>query len=82
MYKSHLIAALSNGIAIGACAREVVRTASPVAFAEGQKRYRVLDGHVDEKQHERELNEFTSQGWHYVGAIPQGTYPGKLVFER
>ena len=78
MNKSTLASILCIGIAVGACAREIIHTATPAAaFAQGGGRFKVVRvGSTDEI--ENVLNKYTAEGWRYVGPI----LGLALVFER
>jgi hypothetical protein len=83
MNKSTLISVLCIGIAIGACAREAVRVASPgTAQAAGGARYKVVGPSFAIGGYEEDLNKFSAEGWRYVGPLPTGNGNPALVFER
>ena len=71
MNNPYLVAALSIGIAVGACAREVVRGASPaVAHAAAPGRYKVIFANPNDwEEMERQLNAHAASGWKYVGSL-------------
>jgi hypothetical protein len=79
--KSTLVTVLSIGIAIGACAREIIRETTPAAAqaAGSQGRYHtIFTNPADWENAERELNAQASAGWHYVGMLG----PGVVILER
>jgi hypothetical protein len=82
MNKSTLVSVLCIGIAIGACAREVVRAAVPsTAAAAPAGRYTVVGPSMSIGGYEEDLNKYASEGWRYVGPLPVGN-SSALVFER
>lgn len=85
MTRSTLVAVLSVGIAIGACAREAVRAAVSPAYAQQpapKKVYMVRGGSGGrEGGYERDLNALTEEGWHFVAVIPIRDQ-SHLIFER
>jgi hypothetical protein len=70
MTRSTLVSVLCIGIAIGACAREAVRSAAPgKAYAAGTGLYHVLPINPgDWEATERMLNDKAKDGWRYLGS--------------
>ena len=74
------LALVLAGILLGACVKDLVSTR---AHAEpGGRRYVVVDGSMGSDGYEKDLNEKAAEGWRYVGTIPFGSAPSKLVFEK
>jgi hypothetical protein len=83
MNRSHLVAAVAIGVALGACAREVIREVSPrAAHAQGPRQYMVRGASGTIGGYERDLNDLSAEGWRYVGPLPLGNTNPALVFER
>jgi hypothetical protein len=78
--KSQLIAAVSLGIALGVCAREVLPRA---AHAQGGgKKYMVRGASGGIGGYEKDLNALTAEGWQFVGPLPMANGNPALIFER
>jgi hypothetical protein len=65
MSKPYLVAILSIGIAIGACAREAVRS----AYAQSPGRYKVIARSFGPDGTESDLNDLARQGWRFSGSV-------------
>jgi hypothetical protein len=81
--KSTLAVAVSIGIAIGACAREAVRAAATSsAYANGGSHYTVVGASRGTDGYEADLNNYTAQGYRFVGALADRSGGSMLIFER
>jgi hypothetical protein len=78
--KLHFVTAVSLGIAIGVCAREVL---PGKAHAQGAKRqYMVRGASGSIGGYEKDLNALTADGWSFVGPLPLGNGNPALIFEK
>lgn len=80
-----MLVVLFVGAVLGACFREAVVDAV-VRDAHAQqpaaRQYKVVGASLSDEGYQADLDQYGAAGWRFVGAIPNGNGPGKLVFER